>query len=183
MNHTDAHFMYFENKDHYLAFRKAWAASVANPNIRLTAAHHMLYNLLRGKNIDQGFTDRTNVKQIYHQRWINFGAGEAQRILNTFRTHPRHITLEYVSTRAEGFLIPFDGTVTPRMLVTAVEEMPTVEKKFDILADDLTFDEWLLTRSLLDELNAVANELIANQKPLDPDMAKVLHDNIWELYT
>lgn len=74
---ADAKTKYFENKEHYLAMRKAWAEAVNNPDIHLTGAHFMFYNAIRGKDICCGFSDRTNWKKIYHQGWINPGADEA----------------------------------------------------------------------------------------------------------
>jgi len=53
---ADAKTRYFENKEHYLNFRKAWSESVNNDDIYLSGAHMLLYSLLRERDVREAFT-------------------------------------------------------------------------------------------------------------------------------
>lgn len=57
---------FFETKEQYLAFRAAWRAAVnherakANHDSWIHATHHILLNIVRGKEPNYGFTPITN---------------------------------------------------------------------------------------------------------------------------
>ena len=63
---------YFNNKEHCLAFKKAWA--LASQDNCQTATHHFLYNLLRGFPGDRGFTPVTNKNKLANGMAPNQGA-------------------------------------------------------------------------------------------------------------
>lgn len=165
MNIADAKTKYFESKEHYLAMRKAFAEAYNNPDIHLESAHFLLYNLLRGKDASCGFKDRTNLRKIYHQGWVNLGLNEAQTDLYAWaRRWP------------EKLLSPFGGTVSQEVVLDIAKLMPMVKAKRE-WADDNTFEEWV-TKYVQKEMQTVAESLLANQKPLEPDMAQALHNLI-----
>lgn len=80
---------YFENKEDYLTFRKAWAKATNDPRSKsellennwgkyrkdgwLTAAHHMLFNILCDRPVDVGFTPITNRNKLTNGAYLNHG--------------------------------------------------------------------------------------------------------------
>ena len=80
---------FFNDKEHYLNFRKAWAEASNAPERmstlerndwgtyrkagNLTAAHNFLYSLLRGKDALKGFTPVTNTNKLSNGAYINHG--------------------------------------------------------------------------------------------------------------
>jgi hypothetical protein len=163
MNTADAN-KYFENKEHYLAMRRAFAEAYNNPDIHLQASHFMLYNVLRGKEPTSGFTERTNLRKIYHQGWVNFGSYNAQRVFEFW--------LRY---RPESLLAPFGDTVSVETAQQAFDDMEKVAVRVEYTDKD--FDVWSV-EYVQKHLNAFAKELIANQKPLDADLQAALNEMI-----
>ena len=37
-------------------------------------------------------------------------------------------------------------------------------------------------KEIVEELARIYKELLEKQKPLDPEFAKILHENLWDLY-
>ena len=71
---------YFETKTQYLNFRSAWAAACKDK--QLTAAHMVLYNIIRGKSPSRGFTPTTRPSKILNGHRINGGYYDAVNYLN-----------------------------------------------------------------------------------------------------
>ena len=90
----------FTCKEHYLAFRAAWAKNVNDGSFQLTGAHHMLYNILRGRAFDKGFTPITRQTKLQNGYHINHGLYRAAQ------------DLRYPS----NWLSVFEGTVTKEMV-------------------------------------------------------------------
>lgn len=79
----------FDSKEHYLAFRKAWAAAVNDPRAKktliyhkewdstelqqgwITSSHVVLYNLLRDKPFYNGFTPLLKKSRLQNGAYIN----------------------------------------------------------------------------------------------------------------
>jgi len=92
----------FKHKEHYLAFRAAWAKSVNDKDVKITAAHHMVYNILRGKDFDTGFSPVIRTTKLQNGFYINQGVYQASREVNW-----------------ESLLKVFDGTATSEMVHAA----------------------------------------------------------------
>ena len=79
----------FDSKEHYLAFRKAWATAINSPRAKKTLIHHkewnstelqqgwiksshvVLYNLLRDKPFYNGFTPLLKKSRLKNGGYIN----------------------------------------------------------------------------------------------------------------
>lgn len=85
---------FFETKEQYLAFRKAWSNAVNDPRAKprleddtdwdgtpirvkvkgwLTGSHHMLYNIARGREFDHGFTFIRKRIRLLSNHYLNEG--------------------------------------------------------------------------------------------------------------
>lgn len=106
----------FETKEQYLAFRKAWAATVNDPQAKPTLeiqqvndrgshyeqkhkrpgymlpAHQLLFNILCGYKPYRGFTPITKHTKLKNQGYFNYGYFEAvtrlKSLIATFDTTP-----------------------------------------------------------------------------------------------
>lgn len=143
----------FNSKEHYLAFRKAWAEAINDERAKkqkifhkeynsceiregwLTAAHMLLYNLLRDKPFYHGFTPVLKPSKLLGGTYINHGLfHNAFVMLDSYQRRARR-SLEKLNKKqlknkwwetsretdkfmTERFLKPFAGTVTPDMLVS-----------------------------------------------------------------
>jgi hypothetical protein len=93
----------FPDSDAYYALRRQWSTLVNSDRRHdLTAAHHLLYLALCGKDWRAAFTLPTNTRKIENGGYYNWGLFPALR------------ELKY--DRDEGLLAPFAGCVTPAML-------------------------------------------------------------------
>lgn len=89
----------------------------------VTAAHMMLYNALRGKDILTGFSPITNTKKLQNGAYINDGWYWAHRVLakhifDANRILTESSTRELINTteNVTEFLNIFEGTVSIQML-------------------------------------------------------------------
>ena len=135
---------HFETKEHYLAFRKAWSNAVNSEKAKkkvveekswdsrtmirvtqkgwLTSTHMMVYNMLRGRAYDRGFTMITNRNKLMNGTSPNLGLIQTIADLNRMHRYP-----DCMST----FLEPFDGTVTEEMILALeVPECKQLYKDF-----------------------------------------------------
>lgn len=95
---------FFPNLDSYNALRKHWSDLInSERRHELTAAHHLLYLALIGKDWRKAFTPPTN------QRKLDNGAFWGWRMFCALQT----IHLKF---REEALLAPFEGLITPQML-------------------------------------------------------------------
>lgn len=92
----------FETKEQYLAFRNKWA-ELAQAK-KLTAADMMFYNIVRGKDLQHGFTPITRPSKFTGIGKFNNGAVNAY-------FHISHLWTSS-DTNKKYFLSRFDGTIT-----------------------------------------------------------------------
>jgi len=118
----------FETKDQYLAFRSAWKKAAQEK--KLTGAHHVLLNILRGHPVERGFTPITKTTKLQNGFRINhglyFAAGELSSIVSGAASDSG-----YQKTRAEMFIAPFNGTLTLEQLASIeVPSIPSLQSDF-----------------------------------------------------
>jgi len=137
----------FTSKEHYLAFRQAWSDYInsgkakkqksknprdTTPVSPLTGLHHLVYNILIGNDIQKCYTiSKWKVGKLGflimldESKTLNYRAESVIRMNNG--NEPTHgIEKMYVEI-VDTFLEPFDGTVTPEMLVSALESIASIE--------------------------------------------------------
>ena len=95
---------FFPTLDSYNALRKHWSDLInSERKHELTAAHHLLYLALMGKDWRKAFTPLTN------QRKLDNGAFWGWKLfLALFKVHSKFNETE--------LLAPFEGVITPQML-------------------------------------------------------------------
>jgi hypothetical protein len=94
----------FADLNTYQRLRRHWSDLMRSPRKHeLTAAHHLLYLSLLGKDWRKGFTCVTN------RRKLDNGAFNGWALF-------RALTTLHMSSRAAELLEPFDGIVTQAML-------------------------------------------------------------------
>ena len=104
---------FFPNSGSYNALRKYWSSLInSERKHELTAAHHLLYLALTGKDWRKAFTLPTN------QRKLDNGAFLGWRMFCALQT----IQLKF---KEEGLLAPFEGLITPQMLGDLRSLLPT----------------------------------------------------------
>lgn len=162
---------FFNDKEQYLNFRKAWAVAVNSPEAKshlevcdeaikpgternpnslyykrskgtgrrrvqgwITASHMILYNLLREKNMENGFTNVTNEIKLQNGMLANHGLYFANqclldicRIASMFEDPTKVHTYTWWKAHLEDFLRPFAGTVTIEMLGKLSKQIPEVK--------------------------------------------------------
>ncbi|MFZ6030446.1 MAG: hypothetical protein ACOYYS_22280 [Chloroflexota bacterium] len=88
----------------YNKLQRHWSALVHSPRKhKLTAAHHLLYLALLGKDWRKGFTCVTNRRKLENGAFYNWKLFRALATLHS-------------PSREAALLAPFDGLVTPAML-------------------------------------------------------------------
>jgi hypothetical protein len=133
---------YFNSKEQYLAFRAAWASAVNSKSAKkttpteqwgpnrtpgwITSRHMILFNILRNREADAGFTNVTNVTKLTNGQYVNDGfynAAVGYNGLNTkimyahnLRDNPNIPANNFQHIALAKFLAPFNGTVTMEML-------------------------------------------------------------------
>lgn len=105
---------FFPTSDSYNALRKKWSDLINSEcKHELTAAHHLLYLALLGKDWRTAFTAPTNQRKLDNGAflgWKMFGA--------LYSVHAKFME--------EGLLAPFDGSITADMLVELRKILPVV---------------------------------------------------------
>ncbi len=115
---------FFESKEHYLTFRAAWSKAMnSEEKHNLTCDHHLLYIAARKRDFLAGFSPimresklrgeegaageryRTAVKSL---RRVTITRRGAQKLLEGNESYARGVN---------NLLAPFDGTITPEMLI------------------------------------------------------------------
>lgn len=144
----------FESKEHYLEFRKAWAVAVNDERAKqtlvkyehtpwgwkkgtvvsacdrrkgwITAAHHVVFNVLCERPVDTGFTTTKKEVRIANGALWNSGIFRATSQLNGIIKQIQYIAkhpdshFSWHETNVNNFLEPFNGTVT-REMITKLE--------------------------------------------------------------
>lgn len=115
---ADAKELFFEDKEQYLAFRKAWKAAANNPNIHLDAEHFMFYSAIRGRNCFEGFRNR-GPKKAYTQGWANPGTSNA------------YTQLKYIArSGGTGMDHIFGDTISPQVVMDVISMIPKVSTEY-----------------------------------------------------
>ncbi len=95
---------FFPNPDSYNAFRKHWSALInSERKHELSAAHHLLYLALIGKDWRKAFTPPTNQRKLDNGAFLGWKMFQA-----LYRIRIRY--------KEEELLAPFGGLITPQML-------------------------------------------------------------------
>lgn len=124
---------FFQNKQSYLAFRKAFAAAQNNEEVHLYSTHFLFFNLVCGRPFFNGFTPKTRKNFIAN-------GGDPDRAIRDAIQHlrvlvadtkivlnPSHITppswikdkdehiaksIKRYRSHIDSFLAPFNGAIT-----------------------------------------------------------------------
>lgn len=161
---------FFDTKDQYLAFREKWRYA-ARHGFPLTGAHHVLYNIIRGRDPQHGFTPFQRRSKIEGMGIINRGAYMAWEALKFIKSDA--VTYDkYSKRRVDEFLAPFGDTFTAKDL--AAITLPHVEPidanygKGRMLAEKM-FNGAIKPRTCI-ELMKEYNSL--ERPPMNPKSAK-----------
>lgn len=128
-NLTNVH-SFFVSKEHYLSFRAAWKQYIADGKHKratyidawggrckepssLTAAHHLVYNALRKRDLHKSFAPLTNPNKVGNDPYRAFD-------------HARGAISWAAKYRPDRLLAPFGGTVTEAMLKELSETLKSV---------------------------------------------------------
>lgn len=102
----------FPKSETYFALKKCWSHLMnSKRKYELSAAHHLLYLSLMGKDWRKGFTPPTNQRKVQNgalQGWVLF----------------RALYALHMKQHEAQLLAPFDGLVTPEMLIHIRRLMP-----------------------------------------------------------
>lgn len=166
---ADAKTKYFESKVHYEWMRAKWADYVHEHSDELEGAHYMFYAAIRGRDILEGFRNRTNLKKIYGQAYVNPGAVEAYRQLQYWaRYSPSQITK------------PFGDEVSAETARQVVADLPRV-REIIVYHGNLSFEEWS-NQYLTKQLAEMHEKLAANQSQIEPEFAEAIYANRSDRY-
>ncbi len=100
----------------YQNLRRHWSKLLRSPRKHeLTAAHHVLYLALLGKDWRRGFTFITNRRKLDNGAYYDWGLFRAMDVLHS-------------STCETELLAPFEGLVTPPMLQRIRQFVPYQNK-------------------------------------------------------
>lgn len=136
---ADAKELFFEDKEQYLAFRKAWKEAANNPNIHLDAEHFMFYSAIRGRDCFEGFRNR-GPKKAYTQGWANPGTSNA------------YVRLKYIA-RSEAMRCEladriFGGHISSDTVRDVISMIPKVSPEY--VSTRKSYEEWKLDYMLKD---------------------------------
>lgn len=117
---------YFETKDQYIAFRNAWAKAAQAGKIQ--ASHMMLYNIIRGKDPQHGFTPFQRRSKFEGMGMFNRGAVMAHHELKAMQQ--QYLGSKYWDKWVDAWLEPFGDTFTKddlkRIIIPDIEELWTL---------------------------------------------------------
>lgn len=147
MNIENAKTLFFTDKEHYLNFRKAWATAVNSPKAKshlepcnewieptglsrrtgkqrvrgwIDRRHVILYNLLREKDMEHGFTLVSNRNKLDNGMEVNhslyYGTYELIAICEHAKCVGDAVVSPWRIKELAKLLEPFNGTITPEML-------------------------------------------------------------------
>jgi hypothetical protein len=141
---------YFETKEQYLTFRNAWAKAAQSKT--LTAAHFMLYNIIRGKDPQDGFTPFQRRSKFDGMGMFNLGAVMANQELRRMQSR---IGSKYGHEWAVRFVEPFGDAFTLEDLKKI--EIPKVEQLWTVFGKGMR-----IAKNIPEEFKAkTINELLA----------------------
>ena len=104
---------FFPNPDYYNALRKHWSSLInSESKHELTAAHHLLYLAMLGKDWRKAFTPPTNPRKLDNGAFLGWGMFCALQIIQ-------------LKCKEERLLAPFAGLITSQMLGNLRSLLPT----------------------------------------------------------
>ena len=111
---------FFPNPDSYNALRRHWS-SLINSERRhtLSAAHHLLYLALLGKDWRKAYTCVSNPRKLANGAFTSWALFRALGILHS-------------NMREAELLAPFDGLVTPAMLQVLRSLLPSMRMVYSL---------------------------------------------------
>jgi hypothetical protein len=126
---------FFPNPDSYNALRKHWSDFINSEHKHeLSAAHHLLYLALLGKDWRKAFTPITNQRKLDNGAFWDWGMFHALR------------TIQY-NFKDEELLAPFEGLINRQMLSELRNLLPTANaytyKPSDFANGTFPFDAYL----------------------------------------
>ena len=135
----------FTHPDTYLLLRKHWSRLInSDRKQELSAAHHLLYLALLGKDWRKGFTPVTNWRKLENGAFYSWGLFRALQIL-------------HLKFHEETLLAPFEGIVTAEMLAQVRSLIPyrnsyshSVEQ---FKAGTFPFEAYTLPKALLSNIS------------------------------
>lgn len=104
---------FFPNSESYNVLRKKWSDLInSERRHELSAAHHVLYLALTGKDWRKAFTPLTNQRKLDNGAFWGWGMFRALQTLQ-------------LKLKEEELLTPFDGLITPQMLSELRDLLPS----------------------------------------------------------
>lgn len=104
---------FFPNPESYNALRKHWSDLInSERRYELTAAHHLLYISLMGKDWRKAFTPLTNQRKLKNGAFWNWGLFNALQAIQ-------------LKSKEEGLLAVFNGLITSQNLNELRNLLPT----------------------------------------------------------
>jgi hypothetical protein len=133
---------FFTTPESYKTLQAYWSSLVRSERKHaLTAAHHLLYLALRGKDWRKAFTPITNLNKLNNGAFFSWGLFNALR------------SLHY--GRQEELLAPFEGLVTPEMLQLVRNLVPSNAGKYraeEFVKGVFPFEAYQVPQSLFENL-------------------------------
>jgi hypothetical protein len=130
---TDAKTRFFDDKQHYLNFLKAWKKAAQRSQKKgedwacLTGAHMFFYAAVRGRNVYEAFTPihkETKLRNGFH---INQGMYYAYEWLTRLARYAKDDNYRWGQEQVEEFLKPFNGTIDKERFVAIVNQLPELK--------------------------------------------------------
>ena len=113
----------FPTPDSYNAFQRHWSSLIQSERKHdLSAAHHLLYQALRGKDWRIAFTCPSNPRKLANGAfagWVLF----------------RSLNMLHSRFSEEALLAPFDGLITPAMLETVRSLLPAIRSSYPLRSE------------------------------------------------
>ena len=202
MNFENAKHTLFTDKQHYLNFRKAWAAAVNSPNAKkkvvpckmwdgfvckyidggartekgwVKAEHMLLFCLLTEKNISKAFTHINKKSKLLSGHAPFKGLDDARHFLWFICSITQvQVDMSRINKETiENFLAPFADTVTLKMLNQLFPMLDEYKKK-DLAPVKYKFGP---------NVEMVSVSLVKNKKLIEEILKKETPDSlIWDIY-
>jgi hypothetical protein len=126
---------FFPNLDSYNALRNHWSdLTNSEGKYQLTAAHHLLYLALMGKDWRKAFTPVINRRKLENGAFWNWGMFHALQAI-------------HLKSKEEDLLAPFNGLITPQIMNEVRNLLPTgnvyAYKPSDFVVGAYPFDAYI----------------------------------------
>ena len=105
------------SQEQFIAFRDAFRTLARNKSV--TSADMLLYNIVRGKPADYGFTPITNKIKLSNGQQYNGGFFDARFTVKSFLTN----NLDYLNTRFGKFLGDMSTYESPKPGISRMEQL------------------------------------------------------------